>query len=211
MAEVRENRTNVAPPIDFMTAIPMIKTLRISLLLTTLLAVPAISHAAFIDLGVGVTQLVPGPTTYAFLFGTPATPGFYSYATSVAEVTLTPGPSGEATVDVSALYPTYLSGYGMLGAASTNLGVDLGSTPCVALRGPVTCQFPLVSNTFAPAFYDGLEALLTFDVTGAGAIASWTARVTLESSPPANAPEPATMLLLATGMMVASCARRRRR
>ena len=189
----------------------MMKTLRLSLLLTSFLAVPAISQAAFINLAVGVTQIVPGPTTYSFLFGTPVTPGLYSYATSVAEVTLTPGVSGEATVDVSAVYPTYFSGYGMDGAISTNLGVDLGSTPCVALRDPVTCQFALVSNTFAPTFYNGLQALLTFQVAGEGAIANWTASVTLESNPPANAPEPATLALLATGMMVASCARRRRR
>lgn len=189
----------------------MMKTLRLSLLLTSFLALPTISHAAFINFGATVTSIGAGPTNYTFLFDTPITPGIYSYATSVAELTLTPGVAGEATVNVSAFYPTYVSGYGTLGAVPANLGVDLGNTPCVALGGPVTCQFPLVANTFAPAFYDGLEALLTFQLTGAGAIAAWTGSVTLESNPPANAPEPATLALLATGMMVASCARRRRR
>jgi hypothetical protein len=189
----------------------MIKTLRLSLLLTTFLAVPAISQAAFINFGATVTPIVAGPTTYTFVFGAAVPPGLYSYATSVAELTLTPGLTGEATVDVGAVYPTYLSGYGMDGALSTNLGVDLGSAPCVALRDPVTCQFALVSNTFAQSFYDSLQAQLTFRVTGQGATAVWTGSVTLESSPPANAPEPATLALLATGMMVASCARRRRR
>jgi hypothetical protein len=189
----------------------MMKTLRLSLLLTTFLAVPAISQAAFINFGAGVTQIVPGPTTYSFVFGTPIPPALYSYATAVAEVTLTPGSTGEATLEVSAVHPTYLSGYGMDGAVATNLGVDLGSTPCVALRDPVTCQFALVSNTFAPTFYDGLQALLTFQVTGDGAIVNWTGSVTLENSPPANAPEPTVLALLATGMVVASRARRRRR
>ena len=190
----------------------MIKKLRVSLLLTLFLATPAIGHAAFIIFGAAVTQVGPGPTTYAFLFGTPITPEFYSYATSIAQVTVTPAPGGQqATVDVSPIYPTYVSGYGTVGAVPTNLGVDLGSAQCMAVGGPVTCQFPLVSNTFAPAFFDGLEALLTFQVTGEGAVVAWTGRVTLETSAPANAPEPATMLLMATGMIAAAGARRRRR
>ena len=208
MGPVRESRTNVVPSSDFVAAIPMIKTLRLVLLLTTILAVPAISQAAMINLAVNVTQIVPGPTTYSFTFFSPVPAGSYSYASSVAELTLTPGASGEATVNVGGLYPTYLSGYGTVGAVETNLGVDLGIAPCVALRGPVTCQFPLVSNTFAPTVYDGLQALLTFEVTGAGALASWTATVTLEETPPASAPEPATALLLATGLIVAARARR---
>jgi hypothetical protein len=190
--------------------VQMLRALRVSLLLAAALTVPAVSHAASINFGAGVTQIVPGPTTYSFLFSTPIVPDFYSSATSVAELILTPGPGGEATVEVSAVHPTYLSGNGRFGAVSVSLGVDLGTAACVAVRGPITCQFPLLTNTFAPTFFDGLEALLTFQLTGAGAVAQWTGAVTVGQST-ATAPEPGLLLLAASGMVVAVRARRRRR
>lgn len=185
----------------------MLRKLRVALLCAAMIFVPAVGHAAYIDFAVSVTQLVAGPTTYSFLFGSPVLPGFYDSASSIGELTVTPGPGGEASVAVSAIYPAFISGYGMVGAASTNLGVDQGTVTCTAVGGlPTTCQFPLLTASFAPTFYDGMEALLTFEVTGLGTLAAFTGRVTLEQS---QAPEPATVLLFGTAVLAAARARRR--
>lgn len=188
----------------------MIKTGRVALLLTTILFIPTASHAAFISFSSSVQQLGTGPTTYAFIFGAPIPVALYTEATSIGEVTLTPGLGGEASIDVSAVYPTFISGYGALNFVSTNLGVDLGTTPCTATGGvAVTCPFSLVTSTFAPTLYDGIEALLNFQVTGVGAIAAWTGTVTLTQTT-STAPEPGTVLLFAAAMVAAVRAHRRR-
>src|SRR5687768_17586800 len=121
----------------------------------------------FISFGTTTTNLVAGPVTYSFLFGTPVVPAFYSTATSTGGVTVTNGASGTATVDNSAVYPTYISGYGTLGGVPVlNLGVDLGTDPCTAGPGAPftvteTCNQGTTGNAFAPVFLDDLEALLT--------------------------------------------------
>ena len=105
--------------------------------------------------------------------------------------------------------PAYMSGTGMFGAVGTNLGVDQGTAPCVAIRGlPITCDFPLLINTFAPAFFDGMQSRLTFQLTGAGAVLAWTGAVTLDQSS-SSVPEPATALLVGMGALAAARARRR--
>src|SRR5690606_37378378 len=53
----------------------------------------------FINFGVSTTNLVAGPVTYAFLFGTPIVPGLYSSALSTGGVSVTSGVTGLATVD----------------------------------------------------------------------------------------------------------------
>jgi hypothetical protein len=170
---------------------------------------PAAAEAATIILGVTTTNAVEGPTTYALLFGSPITPDFYTTATAIAELTLTPGPSDMASVNVSPIYPSYVSGYGTLGGAPTNLGVDLGTTSCVATGGvSTTCSFALITNTFSPTFFDGLEALLTYQQTGTGSVAAWTATVTLTDR---NVPEPASVLLFATGLLGAGVRRWRQK
>jgi hypothetical protein len=165
----------------------------------------------FVTFGATTTNLVAS-TTYAFLFGTPIVPGFYNVATSTGGVTVTNGNSGTSGVSTSAIYPTFISGYGTLGAAATNLGVDLGTTPCTATGTPhtatSTCSYGPTTSTFAPAFYDNLEALLTYDQSDISSVASWSGAVTLDVS---ATPEPVSMVLLGTGLAVMGAVRGRRR
>jgi hypothetical protein len=172
----------------------------------------AMNPDPFISFGTTTTNLIAGPVTYAFLFGTPIVPGFYARATSTGGVTVTNGASGTATVDNSAVYPTYISGYGTLGGATVlNLGVDLGTDPCTAGPGTPftvteTCNQGTTSSTFAPVFLDDLEALLTYTQTDVGSVASWSGAVTLNSV----IPEPASVALVATGLVLVAGAVRRR-
>ncbi len=158
----------------------------------------------FITFGVTTTNLVAGPVTYAFLFGTPIVPGFYSIATSTAGVSVTNGLSGTATVATSATYPTFVSGYGTLGLVPTNLGVDLGTTACTAsgaqFQVTQTCNYGTTTNTFAPTFYDNLEAMLTYTQTDIASVASWSGAITLNPLT-ATAPEPSTIVLTASGLV----------
>jgi len=157
----------------------------------------------FISFGATTTNLVAAPTTFSFLFGTPIVPGFYSKATSTGGVTVTNGLGGTTTattVATSVVYPTYISGYGTLGLVPTNLGVDLGTLPCVAGPAPPftatkTCSQGTTSSSFAPAFYDNLEALLTYTQDDIASVASWSGAVTLEAA----VPEPASLTLLTMG------------
>lgn len=187
----------------------MARLIRASLVLVGLLLFPSVSHASSINFAFTVTNVTTAPTTYAISFSTPVLPDFYTYATSVGQVTVTPSQSGDpGVVQVGSIYPTYISGYGTMNGVATNLGVDLGTAPCSASTGvPVTCQFPLVSNTFSPTFYNGLEALITFQMTGIGTTAVFSGTVTLEES---AVPEPASLVLLGTGVLTTLGIRRRR-
>jgi len=157
----------------------------------------------FITFGATTTNFTASAVTFAFLFGTPVVPGFYNTATSTGGVSVTNGASGTTTVTTSSVYPTYISGYGTLGLAATNLGVDLGTAPCVASGVPftvtTTCNQGSTSNTFAPTFYDNLEALLTYTQNDVSSVASWSGAVTLTTT---VTPEPATIGLFATGLIV---------
>lgn len=166
----------------------------------------------FITFGASTTNLVAGPVTYAFLFGTPIVPGLYSSAASTAGVSVTNAPGTTASVDPSAIYPTYVSGYGTVGGAPTNLGVDLGTTTCSAsgaIVSTTTCNYGTTTNTFAPTFYDNLEALLTYDQAGLAGVASWSGAVQLEAA--TTTPEPVSLTLVATGLVGVLAVRHRRR
>jgi hypothetical protein len=168
----------------------------------------------FISFGATTTSLVPSPVTFSFLFGTPVVPDFYNTATSTGSLTLTPGAT-DALVENSVVYPTYISGIGTLGLVPTNLGVDLGTADCSAsvLTGAETCPQGSTTNTFPLTFYDNLEALLTYSQTGLGSIAAWDGRVDLindPAGPGGRVPEPASVLLVATGAVAALIKRRAR-
>jgi hypothetical protein len=154
----------------------------------------------FITFGVTTTNLTAGPVTYSFLFGTPIVPGMYSYAQSSLGGSVTSGVTGTSTVGISAVYPTFLSGYGTVGSVPTNLNVDNGNTPCTATNGTSTCNFSSVSNSFAPTFYDNLEALLTYTQTDVQSVVSFTGRIDLLEVAPTVVPEPSAFLLMAAGL-----------
>lgn len=154
----------------------------------------------FITFGATTTALVPGPITFAFLFGTPVVPASYNAAASTGGVSVTAGAANNATVANSAIYSTFISGYGTVGLVPTNLGVDLGTTPCVATTSTTTCNYGSAANAFAPTFYDNLEALLTYTQNDVASVASWSGRVDLLSQQNV-VPEPATTGMLAAGLL----------
>ena len=163
----------------------------------------------FITFGITTTTFVPGPTTFAVLYGTPITPGLYSTASSTGGLSLTPGALG-STVDNSLVYPFYISGYGTLAGAPTNLGVDLGTAACVAaVPATSTCNQGTTGSVFGPTPYDNLEALLTYTQTDVGSVASWSGRVDIGM---AVVPEPATIGLVFMGLLaIGGVGRLRRR
>jgi len=156
----------------------------------------------FITFGATTTNGAGGPITYAFLFGTPIVPGLYTNATSTGGVSVTNGARGNTTVTTSGIHPTYISGYGTVGLTPTNLGVDLGTAPCNASGIPftvtTTCHQGSTASSFAPTFYDNLEALLTYTQDDTFSVASWSGAVTLTST----VPEPATIGLFGIGLVV---------
>jgi hypothetical protein len=157
----------------------------------------------FISFGATTINLSTSPVTFAFLFGTPVIPGLYNGATSTGGVSVTNGASGTTTVSTSGIHPTYISGYGTVGLSPTNLGVDLGTAPCIASGVPftvtTTCNQGTTANSFAPTFYDNLEALLTYTQDDFSSVASWSGAVTLTST---VTPEPATLGLFGMGLVV---------
>jgi hypothetical protein len=166
----------------------------------------------FISFGATTTNLSGTTVTFAFLFGTPIVPGFYDTATSTGGVSVTNGARGNTTVGTSSIYPTFISGYGTVGLVPTNLGVDLGTSPCNATGVPFTvttvCNQGTATNSFPLTFYDNLEALLTYTQDDVASVASWSGAVTLSTT---ATPEPATLGLVGMGLIaIAGMARRRR-
>lgn len=153
-------------------------------------------------------------TTYAFLFGTPIVPDMYSLA--IASIQFSPTSlSGTTTVANSATYPTYISGYGSQGASLTNLGVDAGTRNCVASGVGASTTCPAEQNTkpFPAAFYDNVEALVTYTQDNPLSTVSFTGSVMLDQAAQVTTtPEPSTLVLFATGgLLVLSCGASRRR
>jgi len=155
-----------------------------------------------------------GHATTLFLFGLPIVPDFYASAISTAKLSVT-SVTGTTTVANSGTYPTFVSGFGTLGSDLTNLGVDLGTTPCVAsgTPGSATCDLGSASNAFEPAFYDNLEALVTYTQDNALSTVTFSGDVTLNAAagPVTTTPEPATLMLVGIGLVAMGGTMRRRR
>ena len=153
----------------------------------------------------GGTTVSPSTTTttYAFLFGTPIVPDMYTLAMSSVQFTAT-SPQGTTTVSNSATYPTYVSGYGTVGLAATNLGVDAGVNDCVVPgpAGPTPCAVEQNASSFAPTFYDNLEALVTYTQDNPLSLVTFNGSVTLEQGDVTVTPEPSTLALVGSGLLV---------
>jgi hypothetical protein len=143
-------------------------------------------------------------TTYAFLFGTPIVPDMYSLAVASVQFTATSA-AGTTTVSNSADHPTYIAGYGSAGTVMTNLGVDAGTQDCVAsgVAASTACAAEQQTRSFDPAFYDNIEALVTYTQDNTLSTASFTASVTLDQvDAVTTTPEPSTLALLGTGFLL---------
>ncbi|NUP72140.1 MAG: PEP-CTERM sorting domain-containing protein [Gemmatimonadaceae bacterium] len=154
-------------------------------------------------------------TTYAFIFGTPIVPNMYTLAVSSIQFSAT-STQGTTTVSNSSSQPTYIVGYGSAGAALTNLGVNAGTSSCVAsgTGASTTCAAEGRTNTFPPAFYDNLEAFVAYTQDNQLSTASFSGSITLDRAGAVTVtPEPSALALVATGLLVLGgyAARRRAR
>lgn len=154
-----------------------------------------------------------GPLTFDAYFTTPVVGGPYNTASSSGTLGVTAtGVLGAATGQVTnGTYPTYISGYADL----MNLGVDTGTGTCTVSTPPspnsTSCNPPGATNTIAPISPTFLTARLSYthETLGVGASsASFTGAVDLTAS---AVPEPATIGLLAAGLLVIGGAAARRR
>jgi hypothetical protein len=168
-----------------------------------------------ISFGTTTTNVSATATTYSFLFGLPIVPDFYTTAISQATVGVTAA-AGTTTISNSATAPFTVTGYGSVDRTLTDLNVGIGTTPCVA-TGPVgtrNCSLGTRTGTFGGTFYNNLEALVTYTQDNLGSTATFDGSVTLTQAttpPPVNAvPEPATVVLMATGLAALGLVRRRR-
>lgn len=157
----------------------------------------------FVSFGFSTQNILAGPLTYDVFFGLPIVPDLYGEARSEVEVAMVPG-VGASSVS-NGLYPTYISGYS--NAFATNHGVDLGTGVCTAgVNSP--CDYGTTSNTFPPTLYADLGARLSYTQEGQLGVASWAGRVDLLTT---AVPEPTTVALMLSGVLVIAGARVTRR
>jgi hypothetical protein len=161
------------------------------------------------------TNVLDADNTFAFLFATPIEPGQYSNVSSEGRVAVTTGANGTGGVETAtSLQPTFISGFGTAAQFGTPLGVDIGTAPCSSAGAAGVannCDFGTRANAFGSTFFDNLEVQLVYRQTGLGSVATFTGSVTLAPAANTVVPEPATVGLVATGLVGVLVAGRRRR
>jgi hypothetical protein len=157
-----------------------------------------------------------GPFTFDAYFVTGVVGGPYNHASSSGTLGVTANGAVGATGLVTAgLYPAYISGYG----DAANLGVDTGIGPCTISAVPsppqsISCDPPGASNSFAPMTPSFLTARLSYThatpAAGPGSVSTvgWTGGVFLDAT---AVPEPGTVSLVVSGLLVLGVVARRRR
>lgn len=160
---------------------------------------PFVNFVVGVVNGSGVTQ------SYAFSFTTPVIGGPYNLATSSGGVTVTLGGGSSSQASLHPAFSNYIRGF--VNGLSTNLGVDIGTAQCTTV-GSTTCTQPAGAATFGPLTPADLTGQLAFQLTGDQSVAGWTGRVEIAAS---VVPEPATVTLLAAGVVLTGALAARRR
>jgi hypothetical protein len=155
----------------------------------------------------------PTATSYSFFFGTAIVPDMYSQAIASVQFSVT-SPTGTTTVATSDGNP-YIAGYGSSGATVTSLGVDTGNNDCVAsgVAASTTCAAEQRTRSFTPTSFDNLEAVVTYSQDNPLSTATFNGSIALDRVDAVTVtPEPSSLALLATGLLVlGGCVARERR
>jgi hypothetical protein len=163
----------------------------------------------FINFNLATTNLIAGPVTYQFTFGTPIVQAAYTNATSSLGGSVTAGNgAGSATNDGTTPFLVANGTFNGVPAPPSepgNLGVDIGFGPCTTAAPPalpMTVNCPPApaagANAFGPTVYNDLDATITYSQSGELSQVAFNGRVDLFT---AVVPEPATVSLLATGAL----------
>jgi hypothetical protein len=172
----------------------MLSKARFVLCLLACVVVTSAAEAAVITNNILVTNTTDITQTFSASVTLPLPPDLYGFASAEGTMTVTPGPDGTGTADLVGGDPFFFIGTGFDGVVHLDLGVGRGTSACVAVRVPETCTFPLVTNTFIPTAFVTGTSRVRFTLT-AGASLAFNSTLTIE---PAQAPEPSSLLLVAT-------------